>query len=987
MLKYIKVCSFIIILSGFNAFAEPIDTSSHDLLIKKLTQIQLNLAPADSSRSSVLLRLADLHSEKARILSNKEINDGCTICKAGEKDRAKAIGYYTEALAKAPESTRSKVYLQLGHLYELQGQADLAEKKYILILSSSQNPLELAEAHLSLAENAFRKSNYALSMKHYDQVLAIEGASSQGLAAYRKAWCAFKLGQSDQAIDQLKMVLTNPKLQSRMAISRGIADIQFLEEVSRDLVTFMAARGIQPKDADTVYALTPENFKLQQVTLLAREGLRLGQKEADLKVWEFIFEKHTDAKIRLEAKIRQAQLSFDLKKTEQAENFFAAALSLWSANGCTIESCDENYKGLRQFVVGWNRIEIKNPSSQLITAYQEFLKVFPEDVDMQIWTAQAMGQTGQFAAAAAVGLKANTLLAGLKDNEKLEKNLLLTIENAEKAKDEKLLLAAQDDYLQKSILKQKTADVEYQKAYSIYQKENYLQASELLKGIALGNGTNAKIKLQAAELAMDALAILKDDIKMQKWSSEFAAKFPEKKSEFAAIYQKTILNQTAVAAKTDSAQALQILSQFDVATSSMEDKKVYLKNKILLSEKLNKIPEARVAVDDFLRLTNLSVEESEFALQRKAWFAELELDFATALKTLELTKSATITADQKVLKLALFAELAEKDSQTYYTQYLKQSKDAEKKALIAIRLIRLSKTPEKELNALKNHFDGHQEMLAQAVVYVYGITKNQKLLENLIKVNPKQQNAGFALATRIIFLEDFKALSKKIVAHQIVSKNTKVLAASLKERIKILDQLDVLANRAITSNDWSSQLITLDLVAKENKRFYNEVLSLPTPEGLTGEEEQQYLGMLSQQVIPHQTKSDMATVKVKEFWSASQIADKYKNVLTTNPEWSAYTLAEVAQLLAIAPDDQKNSLTSVQSSASIVKTNAGLPSRADLEKARLNLKQNPLEISAVQNILDLEKKTDRVAMVEYLESRLSVLKQPNGIENSIPIKK
>ena len=45
--------------------------STQDLLIQKLTQVQLNLAPADPSRASVLMRLADLHAEKARQMSMK----------------------------------------------------------------------------------------------------------------------------------------------------------------------------------------------------------------------------------------------------------------------------------------------------------------------------------------------------------------------------------------------------------------------------------------------------------------------------------------------------------------------------------------------------------------------------------------------------------------------------------------------------------------------------------------------------------------------------------------------------------------------------------------------------------------------------------------------------------------------------------------------------------------------------------------------------
>ena len=293
--------------------------TTQDLLIQKLTQVQIGLAPSDPARGSVLLRLADLHAERARQLSMKELADGCTVCKAGEKDREKALNYYAEAITKVTANLVAKVHLQMGHLYELQGRNELAEKSYNLMLTSSANAIEMAEAQLSLAEMAFRKSDFPKAMGLYAKVLSTDGASSQGLAAYRKSWCSFRMGKLDEAIVQLQEILKNPKFQSRMSASRGVADVQFLEEVSRDMATFMAARGIHDQDAELVYSLSPESFKIQQVTLLAREGLRLGQKDGSLKVWNFVYERQSDPKARLEAQVRIAQLNLDLKNLTAAE--------------------------------------------------------------------------------------------------------------------------------------------------------------------------------------------------------------------------------------------------------------------------------------------------------------------------------------------------------------------------------------------------------------------------------------------------------------------------------------------------------------------------------------------------------------------------------------------------------------------------------------------------------------------------------------------
>ncbi len=972
------------VATGGVAYAQA-TSGTQDLLIQKLTQVQLGLAPADPARASVLLRLADLHAERARQLSMKELNDGCTVCKAGDKDREKALSYYSEALTKAPASSVAKIQLQMGHLYEIQGRNDLAEKSYTAMLSASTSPLDMAEANLSLAEMAFRKNDFQKAQDLYAKVLATDGASSQGLAAYRKAWCAFRMGNMDSAVTQLQEILKNPKLQSRMAVSRGVADVQFLVEVSQDMATIMAARGIQNSDAEVLYSLTPEQSKIQQVTMLAREGLRLGQKEQALKVWDFVYQRQSDAKGRLEAQVRMAQLNFDLKNVPAATKAYQTALALWGATDCTAATCEESAKGLRQFIVSWNRLENSKPGAELLAAYGEYFKVFAEDEDMYVWGAQAAAQAGQYAQAVEWTSTANRVMlakytaetdatAKKAQAEKLEKNLLLGIENAEKAKDEKLLASAQDSYLTMSVLKQKTFDVQYQRTYAIYQKGDYATAADQLKQLAMAPQGTRQIQMQAAELSLDALALLKDDARLQAWSTEYAGKFAEKKTDFQHIQQKSILNQTAKLAESQPDQALAAMMAFNAAGATPEDRKVYLKNKIILNEKLNKITEARVATEDLLREPSLTAEEKEFALGRKVWFAELELDFGTALKAAEQMKFATLSQDERMLKLAMYSELADKDPQQYYSQYLRQSKDDEKKALIAMQLIRLSKNPIKDLETYKPYFKTNSGLFARAGLEVYGRTNDRKVLERIAKEKGTSKADAFVMVDKILLLGDMKALETQLAAHKIDTKNQNTIATGLKARIKLLDKADTIANRAISAGDWASQLLALDLVAKENMRFYNEALALPMPGGLTPEQESEYLMILSQQVQPNQSTAMMAETKVKEFWAQGTALETYKTFAHQNMEWAKYTAEEIAAVANVAPEAQKAAWTT----ASVeIQTAAGAiakPSLAELEKARTNLKQNPFAATAIEEALALERKAQRKSMVEYLEGRLASLK-------------
>jgi hypothetical protein len=77
---------------------------------------------------------------------------------------------------------------------------------------------------------------------------------------------------------------------------------------------------------------------------------------------------------------------------------------------------------------------------------------------------------------------------------------------------------------------------------------------------------------------------------------------------------------------------------------------------------LRKLPEARDAADQLIRQPGVSPEDMQFALSRKAWLAELQFDFATALATTEKVVVKDADPAGRSLKMAVLADLAQKDS-------------------------------------------------------------------------------------------------------------------------------------------------------------------------------------------------------------------------------------------------------------------------------------------------------------------------------------
>ena len=210
------------------------DDGSRNLLIEKLSKVQSQLPPKDTSYVSVTLRLADLLSERARIGAMKELEQGCTDCTAGAKDRKSAIRFYTEVVDKVSLNAKGKVLIQLGHLSQMNQNEAKASEFYRKALNEQVAPEVKAEAHLALGEMAFKARNFSEAISQYNRVLDIPAATSRGLASYRRAWSNFNMGRLDEAQKQMEEILSTPALLTRTGVAQAQVDPQFQEEVARD---------------------------------------------------------------------------------------------------------------------------------------------------------------------------------------------------------------------------------------------------------------------------------------------------------------------------------------------------------------------------------------------------------------------------------------------------------------------------------------------------------------------------------------------------------------------------------------------------------------------------------------------------------------------------------------------------------------------------------------------------------------------------------
>lgn len=950
-----------------------LDDASRDLLITKLSRVNKNLDVKDGSKVGVTLRLADLFADRARIHAMKEIEAGCTVCTAGTDDREKALTMYREVFERAPLENKPKILIQMGHLEELNQNEAAAEKAYRQVLTMEVEATVKADAHLSLAEMQFKNKEFAKARQSYEEVLKEPKAASRGLAAYRRAWSSFNLGEIERASRELIEVLESPALLTKTGAATTVVDTQFQEEVSRDLATFLSKKAVSIAEVQELHRLSPESVRLGNVVLLGMESLRVGRKKDSLEVWNFIYDKYEQPATRLETLVYRAPLRQEFGDREGALGDLAAASEIWvSLKGCGRADCGESQRLLKQFVVTWNQAEKKEPSEGLSKAYGYYLTMFPQDVEMTMWAAQVATERKEWPLASSRIEAAVAALKALPPTEesaaKIENTLLTGLETAESSADDALLARAQEFYLSESPTRSKGYEVRYQQARRLYDQGKPGEAAEAMKVLALDASGPGNLRKQAADLALDALVIAKNEDAILPWSLEFANAFPAQAGEFKQVAQKSILTRSAKLAESDSEQAWLALTAFDAGAATEADRLIYLKNKVVLAEKTGRFREALEATEELLKVKGLSAADREFALGRKAWFSELKLDFASAFQATEQMQLKDQPVEGKTLRLALYADLSGRDSLPFYQRFLKATKDADAQAAVAAEIVRRSKNPLAELQAQQRFLTGHPELLALLFAEAYEKAPGEAILK---KANQTKELQGTAIGRsfqRIAFLKDFEALRLKLQTQALDSSTQAKLGRSIRARGKQLEQLDALAASAIRTGDWTSQVATIGLVAKESERFYQELLSLPLPEGLTPEEEQEYMALLGQQAAPFKQKADEARAKSQEFWANATWRQDLEKSLQAG-QFPSLMTPEIAALAGAAPESEQAYFAGLKPQEKVARA----PADQEVESAREALRLKPLDRVAIEALLEIEKRAGNFAMTQYLQGRLRAM--------------
>ncbi|MEO0336259.1 MAG: hypothetical protein AAF202_07685 [Pseudomonadota bacterium] len=120
--------------------------------------------------------------------------------------------------------------------------------------------------------------------------------------------------------------------------------------------------------------------------------------------------------------------------------------------------------------------------------------------------------------------------------------LLAEIEMAELSNNGHAKRQAYNYFLNEKPKGKKSDEIRYQLATLDYEEKKYQKAAFQFQALAKKSKLDANLKVQAADLALDALAILKDHQRIETWGLEFAKLVPKKSKTYLQIARKASIN-------------------------------------------------------------------------------------------------------------------------------------------------------------------------------------------------------------------------------------------------------------------------------------------------------------------------------------------------------------------------------------------------------------------------------------------------------------
>lgn len=1000
--KYLSPLFLILapVMLGLNLYAEKMSLEAHNLVIQKLESSLKLLTKKDQTVDSIglKLQLANLYAEKARLLLIEEGHKGCDGCLDSKIFRKKAIGLYEVVLPQLTGTDHDQIALQLAHLYEATDRNKEALKLYNdLIANKNTGSKTVAVAYAKRASAQFREGLFDDSIADFNKVLKNTPEEEQGPVHHKLAWALYNKGEIDAATAKLFLILNNENYLQQPTDDGYQYSESFHSEVAHDLAMFMAKDKITNKSLDELIAASPKEDAVSNLLFLGEEAQRVGQVQGAPLAWEraLSMDEFPDNK-KLPALLSIARFHRDQFNFSKTKEFYGEAIALakkskgsfFNKEKCD-DRCEEQIKALKQFLTQWEKqaLKLANPNQMrnsqlaLIEAYQIYHQFQDNDYETQLWLAQLSQKLNQFEPAQKAYARAADLMTALKSKESssttklIDQALLEEIKIAEEHQGPAQKMATYNHYLSLRPNGVHQNQVRYQRAKLMYDQNDYRTAFQEFDGIVHDSSfKNQELKVKAANLALDSLAILKDIETLEIKSLEYTALSPKDSAQFHKIARNAGTQIVAtMAKKDDSAKAAEsALTKLESVTLQGIDRKDlqnHYRMKIDLALKAQKWTIAHQAIQTYINFTDVSDSNRQWALTKRLSLSELLLDFKSAYATVIALNYFKSSNPNDLLKGALLAELSRENSTPWLEKVIQSNKASKQQiALARAHLVRLSKNPWKKLHQEAKHLVSARNIFADVAVECFDRDANFDEADwALAQPGIRSTSSGQTLQ-RIITLKNLQAKAQALRRLKLNARTDILLSSSLKNRMKLLAEIKSLFKAAQKQQEWTVQVVSASILRNENQRLAAEIESLPVPKKLSIADKKAYQNELLAQARPFKQTAQELESFLDTSWNDMSYVDLLLRRIDANDRIRSVLMNELRSLAAFAPS---SALGKIQTTLNEFKNR---PSSRDIMTVQTHLRQDPFDLELQNQLLTMERKIGNQSMVVFLQARSKSIK-------------
>jgi|GEM_PF-1188422 len=985
-------------LATRSAIAESMDPETQDGVILRLERVFEKMRPQDPSRLATILRLGDLHAERARRLYLSEVEANCEGCKGSFTDRERALGLYQQVVEKTKNEQRGLVLTQMAQLNQLKNNSTKAIQYLSRITENKeigQKPFSrelIAKAHEKLGDAFYRQGEFLKAYNHFQKALQDPQIADRAHIIYRGAWCQFNLGHLKTATQELEKLLNHKNILVRRGTEGDQYDPVLHGDIVADLAIYYAKQNVGPIEVQKYISYLPAEREKELMLHFVNENDRLAARPAALLMLEKYIQMPLSEVEKLNAEMKVARIYYGMGKNTEATEKFDRVSQSWQKKGCNDANlCAELRIQMRNFVSEFHRSKKLEINQDVLKLYQSYTNIFIDDYRMNLTGAQIARELKNYNAALLMfhqaAIAAHQVSTGVgaeieassdrksdgKALETLDNALNGEIEIAEKSNNFDLREKAYLFFLQLKPKDIKAYSVRYQLAHVYYERKEYQRAAEAFHQLAMESvyiPSDITIRKQAADLSLDALVLLKQDEVIENWATQYAGTIKESRLEYAKIARKASINIVAKIANDRNSKAEELRTALQKSRSTVllgirhDEHLKILKTQFLLAKKIPDLTTAQIILNDILDLPKISRQEKEDALNKKVWLHEMRFEFKQAYSTLiSIKPSKDLKEDDRELRLATLAELAEIDPKIHYERFLKFQPRGEKAVIIRGHLIEISKNPLEMFRKYQGFLIENPTIYGDLALLMYGKVSTSSQLGFELRTSILNKSNSGRVLIKLLTMEEIRNFSKRISASKFFRNSDRSIQRSIKERISLLKQADHLVQRSMSEG--SLQIMALSIIGRENMRLYNDLLTSPLPRGLRKFQKEQYKNLLQGQAEPFRLKGGIARDKVAEIWNHSKVFENLSKEMDLANQKLKPILIRQAQILSEVLDSHyRDSLHDL-----MIAGGKGI-SKSEIISVRENVRKDPFDRNEIEKLKNLETKRGNDIMVAYLDTRI-----------------